>query len=86
MSKLAIIATLELGADRRDEALRILLEHRERCLLDEPGTVQFELLIPTSEPSNLSLFEVYVDEDALDAHLKGTSFARARQELGSTLG
>ena len=77
MSRLAIIATLEVQADKRNEALRILLEHRKRCLRDEPGTVEFELLIP-SEPSKLMLYEVYADKDALDKHLKGPSFAQAK--------
>jgi len=55
MGKLAIFATIEVEAGTRDEALQLLLEHRERCLRDEPGTLQFEVLVP-EETSVLSGF------------------------------
>ena len=39
MNKLVIIATIEVQPRTRDRAVRILLDHRERCLRDEPGTL-----------------------------------------------
>jgi (4S)-4-hydroxy-5-phosphonooxypentane-2,3-dione isomerase len=46
MPKLAIIATIEIAPGRRDELLPLLQAHRARCLKDEPGTVQFDVLLP----------------------------------------
>ena len=95
MSKLVIIATLEVQPGTRDRAVEILLEHRERCLRDEPGTLQFEVLVPSdqplgpgapipeSKPNTIMLYEVYTDAAAFGAHWKGASLTKARQEAGS---
>ena len=40
MSKLAVIGTVEMPPEKRDQVLRLLMAHRGRCLRDEPGTLQ----------------------------------------------
>jgi hypothetical protein len=39
MSKLVIIATIQVQPGSRDRAIKILLDHRMRCLRDEPVTL-----------------------------------------------
>jgi len=85
MTKLALIATLEVRPGTRAEVLRSLLAHRDRCLRDEPGTLQFEPLIPLNEPDKILHYELYADSAAFGAHMKGASFARAREEIGDRL-
>jgi autoinducer 2-degrading protein len=85
MTKLALIATLEVQPGTRNEVMRSLLAHRERCLRDEQGTLQFEPLAPLNEPDKILLYEVYADSAAFAAHMKGASFAIAREEIGSRL-
>jgi (4S)-4-hydroxy-5-phosphonooxypentane-2,3-dione isomerase len=81
MAKFALIATIEVAAGRRDEFVRLLMEHRARCLKDEPGTVQFDVLLPQGDgTSKVMLYEVYRDEAAFDTHSKGSSIARLRDE------
>ena len=46
MPKLAIVATIEVAPERRDQLLPLLMAHRGRCLKDEPGTLQFDVLAP----------------------------------------
>ena len=95
MNKLAIFATIEVQPGTRDAALKFLLEHRARCLRDEPGTIQFDVLVPdekpmlpgapapAANPNAIMLFEVYADHAAFAAHWKGPSLAQARTELGA---
>jgi quinol monooxygenase YgiN len=95
MGRLAIFATIEVKPGTRDEAVQILLRHRERCLKDEPGTLQFEVLVPSdkplgpgapipeSRPNAIMLYEVYQDAAAFGAHWNGASLAKAREEAGS---
>jgi quinol monooxygenase YgiN len=85
MPELAIIATLELESGTRADLLPVLMRHRARCLRDEPGTLAFEVLVPDKEPDRLMLYERYQDRAALDAHMKGASFALAMQEAGPRL-
>ena len=80
MPKLAIVATIEVAPGRRDQLLPLLMAHRARCLKDEPGTLQFEVLAPREDDTKVLLYEVYRDDAAFDVHLNGPSIARAREE------
>ena len=46
MSKLAIVATIKTVPGKRDEYLTFLKAHGKRCLASEPGTLQFEIMVP----------------------------------------
>jgi len=80
MPKLAIVATIDVTRERREEFLPLLMAHRARCLKDEPGTVQFEVLVPREDNSKLLLYEVYQDDAAFEKHFGGSSITRLRQE------
>ena len=55
MPKLAIVATTEVAPGRRDEFLPLLMAHRTRCLKDEPGTLQFDPLVPRDDDTSAAL-------------------------------
>jgi quinol monooxygenase YgiN len=80
MAKLAIIATIKTVPGKRDEYLKHLAAHRARCLANEPGTLQFEMLVPHEEPDTLMLYEVYASKEAFDAHWNGESVQQTRRE------
>ena len=94
MKRLAIFATIEVEPGTRDAAVKLLLEHRARCLRDEPGTIQFDVLIPDEQPilpgapvpaanpNAIMLFEVYEDHAAFAAHWNSPSLAQARKQAG----
>ena len=82
MSRLAIIATIEVPSERRDQLLPLLIAHRDRCLKDEPGiTLQFDILLPPDDERKVFSYEVYRDDAAFDAHRNGPSIARFREEI-----
>ena len=85
MPKLAIIGTIEVAPGRRDQFLPILMAHRARCLKDEPGTLQFEVLLPRDDEAKVHLYEVYRDEAAFDAHWNGPSTKRTREEAAGMI-
>ena len=85
MSKLAIIATIEVAPGRRDEILPFLMAHRRRCLDEEPGTLAFEVLVPHDDTSKILLYELYEDAAAFEAHWNGPSTARVREDAGSMM-
>ena len=80
MPKFTIVATLDIAPGRRDEFLSLLMAHKARCLKDEPGTIQFEVLRPLDDSTKVMLHEVYRDEAAFDAHYEGPSITRLRKE------
>lgn len=79
MPKLAIIATIDVAPGTRDQVLPLLLAHRARSLKDEPGTLQFDVLVPREDASKLLLHEVYQDDAAFEAHRNARSIAQFRE-------
>ena len=86
MPKLALIATIEVAAGRRDQLLPLLRAHGARSLKDEPGTLQFDVLVPRDDETKLFLYEVYRDDAAFEAHRNAASIARFREEAAGMFG
>jgi quinol monooxygenase YgiN len=80
MPKFANVVTIEIAPGRRDQVLGLLLAHKAR-LKDEPGTLQFEVLLPKDDDTKVLSYEIYRDAAAFDAHLKGPSLAQLREEI-----
>jgi len=80
MSKLANVVTIEVEAAQRDEVVALLLAHKARCLRDEPGTLQLEVLLPKDDDFKVLVYEMYQDAAAFELHRKGPSFAQWREE------
>jgi quinol monooxygenase YgiN len=85
LPKLAILGTLEVTPGRKDEVLPLLMAHRARCLKDEPGTLQFEVLVPREDDTKVLLYADYRDDAAFNVHWNGTSVARLREEAAGMI-
>ena len=72
--------TIEVAGRRRDQLLSSLAAHKARCLKDEPGTLQFEILVPNDDDTKVLSYEVYRDDAAFEVHRNGASLARWREE------
>ena len=66
MSKLVIMGTIEIAPGKRDMVLPLLMAHRARCLKDESGTLQFEVMLPLEDDSRILIYEVYRDDAAFE--------------------
>jgi quinol monooxygenase YgiN len=86
MPKFALIASIEVAPGRRDEFLPLLRAHAARCLKDEPGTLQFDVLLPHDGGDKVMLYELYQDQAAFDAHSNGPSLAQLRKEAAGMMG
>jgi len=80
MAKLAIIATIEVTPGRRADLVPVLMVHRQRSLKEEPGTLQFEVLLPHDDQTKVLLYELYRDAAAFEEHGNAASIARFRKE------
>src|ERR1700739_2818011 len=85
MAKFVLVVTIEVPPESRDKFLSMMMAHRARCLKDEPGTVQFDVMVPADDSGKVLLYEVYRDEAPFDAHSKGPSLAQRRAEAGSLM-
>jgi len=80
MSKFANVVTIEVAAGRRDQVVTSLVAHKAR-VKNEPGTLQFEVLLPKDDDTKVLSYEVYRDVAAFEAHLKGSSLAQFREAI-----
>jgi quinol monooxygenase YgiN len=80
MSKLVIMGTIEVAPGKRAQVLPLLMAHRARCLKDEPGTLQFEVVIPREDDSRILIYEVYENDAAFEVHRNAPSITQWRQE------
>src|SRR5262245_19244086 len=81
MPKFANVVAIEVAPGRRDEILRFLAAHKTRCLKSEPGTLQFEILLPKDDDTKILSYEVYRDDSAFETHRNGPSLAQLREEI-----
>ena len=79
MPKFANVVTIEVAPGHRDQVVTLLLAHKAR-LKDEPGTLQFEVLLPKDEDTKVLSFEMYRDAAAFEVDLKGPSLAQLLKE------
>jgi quinol monooxygenase YgiN len=79
MPKFANVVTIEVASGRRDRVVTLLAAHKAR-LKSEPGTLQFEVLLPKDDDTKVLSFEMYRDAAAFEAHLNGPSLAQLREE------
>jgi quinol monooxygenase YgiN len=80
MAKFAIVATIKTNPGKRDEYLKHLKAHAQRCLATEPGTLKFEILVPQKEADTVMLYEVYASPEAFEAHWTGPFMQQAKRE------
>src|SRR6516225_6782080 len=80
MPKFANVVTIEVAQGRRDQVVTKLAAHKAR-LKDEPGTLQFEVLLPQDDDTKIFAFEMYRDAAAFEVHLNGPSLAQLREEI-----
>ena len=79
MAKFANVVTIEVAPGRRDQVVTLLLAHKAR-LKDEPGTLQFEVLLPKDDDTKVRVYEMYRDAAAFEVHLNGPSLAQWKKE------
>ena len=80
MSKFANVVTIEVAPGQRNQVVTLLLAHKAR-LKDEPGTLQFEVLLPKDDDTKVLSYEMYRDAAAFEAHVNAPSLARLREEI-----
>ena len=79
MSRFANVVTIEAAPGWKDEVVALLLAHKAR-LKDEPGTLQFDVLLPRDEDTKVRVYEMYRDANAFEVHLNGPSLAQWKKE------
>ena len=69
MNERVLLVTFDVKPDCLGQFKRLLEDDAQAATADEPGCLQFDILSAPDNPSRIVSYEVYRNEDALQAHL-----------------
>ena len=78
----AIIAYLTAKPGLEDRFKEAMTAQAQRCLSNEPGCLQFDVVQDTKNPARFVMLEVYRDDAAIKAHQDSTLFKDFRPIIG----
>ena len=75
-----IMVRLEVKAERLDDFLKLATFNATQSR-KEPGNLRFDLVRSLTIPTRFALYEVYLDDAAVQAHMATAHYARWRAEI-----
>ena len=69
MSAVVLVVELEIAQGQTERFLARARAHRENVLKNEPGCQRFDVLVPQEGGDTVFLYEVYADNEAVEAHM-----------------
>jgi (4S)-4-hydroxy-5-phosphonooxypentane-2,3-dione isomerase len=76
----AIIVSLQVRPEMREEFLQAIRINSKASLRDEPGCLRFDVLSDTESPDHFVLYEIYQDEHAFRVeHRNASHYAEWRK-------
>ena len=80
-----ILAYLTAKPGMEAEFQKQMTAQAQRCLANEPGCLQFDVVQDAKEPTRFVMLEVYKDDDAIKAHQDSQHFKDFRPVVGELL-
>lgn len=77
---ISLVVRLDVHAERLEQFLAAIKENAERTFNDEPGCKYFDVVQDTKNPLHFIFYEMYENENAIEAHRAMPHFARWRAE------
>ncbi|HEX9872154.1 MAG TPA: putative quinol monooxygenase [Candidatus Tectomicrobia bacterium] len=78
---LALLVTIKIKPGYRDAFVESLLDDARGSVNNEPGCLRFDVLQDNADPNRIFLYEVYKDEQALEAHRQTPHFQKWREAV-----
>jgi autoinducer 2-degrading protein len=70
----ALIVSVQMKPEYRDQILRGALEDARGSQNDEPGCLRFDVVQDDADPNKIYFYEVYTSEEAFQEHVKTPHF------------
>jgi autoinducer 2-degrading protein len=82
---LALLVSLKVKPDLRDQFLAAAEDDSICSVRDEPGCSRFDVLNDNADPNHFFFYEVYADQAAYEAHTQTPHYARWREVAAQVL-
>ena len=83
MTAIVLFVELKMVSGQRENFLARARRHRETVLANEPGCERFDLVAPQDDDDAVCLYEVYVDEAALETHANTPYMKQYREDTAA---
>ena len=70
----ALIVSIQMKPEYRDQILKGALEDARGSQNDEPGCLRFDVIQDDADPNKIYFYEIYTSEEAFQEHLKAPHF------------
>ncbi|MDD7908834.1 MULTISPECIES: (4S)-4-hydroxy-5-phosphonooxypentane-2,3-dione isomerase [Pseudovibrio] len=74
------LVEIQVKPDRIEDFLRVFRPNHEGSI-QEPGCLRFDVLQDPEDPTKFSIYEAYVDQDAVLAHKQTPHYLKVKAEL-----
>lgn len=71
----AVVVECDVAAEHTEAFMRHVRRNAESSVRDEPGCRRFDVLRPQADGERITLYEIYDDHAAFEAHLRTPHFA-----------
>ena len=78
MSRIALVVEFKVKPGKREDFLKVIRGHAAGTKQDEPGCLQFDVLIPDEGENTVMLFEMYKDDAAFGVHVNSPRLKATR--------
>ena len=78
---LVLLVNLHVKPDKVEDFVRAIMENARSAVRDEPGCLRFDVSQDLEDPSRIYLYEVYEDDEALEAHRQAPHFLKWRDTV-----
>jgi (4S)-4-hydroxy-5-phosphonooxypentane-2,3-dione isomerase len=82
---LAVLAYLTAKPGKEADFQEKMTAQAKRCLANEAGCLQFDVVQDPKSPARFVMLEVYKDDDAIKAHQESTHFKDFRPVIGELI-
>lgn len=80
--KVGYMATLKVVDGKQADFEAAFAEMQKAVAVDEPGTLQYDLMQDEADPTTYRVFEIYENADARKVHGRSEAFGAAAAPLG----
>lgn len=77
-----ILAEFDVPSEHADAFMRLVRENAIASVRDEPGCRRFDVLRPEAGGERITLYEIYQDRAAFEAHMRMPHFALFDAAIG----
>jgi autoinducer 2-degrading protein len=81
----ALVVSLQVKPEQREQFLAAAEDDSTSSVRDEPGCLRFDVLQDNADTNHFFFYEVYQDEDAVNAHATFPHYARWRAAAAEVL-